>query len=73
LGKLKVLSGQQVCLILVEYGFHKVRQKTSHIVMQRKLVGSTVTVPVPNHSEIRLGTLMSIIRQSGISRSVFEV
>jgi len=73
LGKLKVLSGQQVCAILVAYGFRKVRQKGSHIVMQRDLEGFTVTVPVPNHSEIRLGTLMSIIRQSGISRSVFEV
>jgi len=33
---------------------------------------STITVPIPDHSELRKGTLMSIIRQSGISRSEFE-
>jgi len=30
------------------------------------------TVPVPDHDEIRLGTLQSIIRQSGLPRSLFE-
>jgi len=33
--------------------------------------GSTVTVPVPDHKEIRVGTLMSIIRQSGLDKSLF--
>jgi predicted RNA binding protein YcfA (HicA-like mRNA interferase family) len=41
--------------------------------MQRRLEGSTVTVPVPDHPELRTGTLMSIIRQSGLARSLFEV
>jgi predicted RNA binding protein YcfA (HicA-like mRNA interferase family) len=29
-------------------------------------------VPVPMHREIRIGTLQSIIRQSGLPRSEFE-
>ncbi|MDE0284881.1 MAG: type II toxin-antitoxin system HicA family toxin, partial [Gammaproteobacteria bacterium] len=33
---------------------------------------STVTVPVPDHKELRTGTLMSIIRQSELPRSLFE-
>jgi len=49
-----------------------VRQKGSHIVMQKKTNNTTITVPVPNHSEIKIGTLQSIIRQSGISREYFE-
>jgi predicted RNA binding protein YcfA (HicA-like mRNA interferase family) len=40
--------------------------------MQRKTDGSTITVPVPDHKEVRLGTLQSIIRQSGLLRSLFE-
>ncbi len=40
--------------------------------MQRRVRGSTRTVPVPDHDEIRLGTLQSIIRQSGLPRSLFE-
>ena len=30
------------------------------------------TVPVPDHAELRAGTLQSIIRQSGIPRGEFE-
>ncbi len=40
--------------------------------MQRQEAGSTTTVPVPDHKELRIGTLRSIIRQSGLSRSEFE-
>jgi predicted RNA binding protein YcfA (HicA-like mRNA interferase family) len=40
--------------------------------MQRKLEQGTITIPVPDHKELRLGTLKSIIRQSGIPRSAFE-
>jgi predicted RNA binding protein YcfA (HicA-like mRNA interferase family) len=40
--------------------------------MQKKTTTGTVTVPVPDHAEIRIGTLQSIIRQSGVARSEFE-
>jgi len=32
----------------------------------------TVTAIVPNHSELKTGTLLSIIRQSRIPRTAFE-
>jgi predicted RNA binding protein YcfA (HicA-like mRNA interferase family) len=73
LGKLKVLSGQEICGILSSHGFEIVRQRGSHIVMQKKSGTSTITVPVPNHREIKIGTLKSIIRQSKLSSSEFEV
>jgi predicted RNA binding protein YcfA (HicA-like mRNA interferase family) len=72
LGRLRALSGQQVCAILQQHGFKEVRQSGSHILMQRMLPDTTITVPVPNHSELRIGTLQSIIRQSGLPRSEFE-
>lgn len=72
LGKLRILSGKELCAILLEHGFSEVRQRGSHIVMQKQLENSTITVPVPNHDEIRIGTLQSIIRQSGIPKSEFE-
>ena len=40
--------------------------------MQKRAEDSTTTVPVPDHDELRAGTLQSIIRQSGLSRSLFE-
>lgn len=72
MGKLRILSGKELCAILLEHGFSEVRQRGSHIVMQKQLENSTITVPVPNHDEIRIGTLQSIIRQSGIPKSEFE-
>ena len=72
MGKLRILSGRQVCSILSRHGFVEIRQRGSHIVMQKQLSDTTVTVPVPNHDELRIGTLQSIIRQSGISKSEFE-
>jgi predicted RNA binding protein YcfA (HicA-like mRNA interferase family) len=72
LGKLRVLSGREVCKILAQHGFAQVRHRGSHIVMQKKVPGSTITVPVPDHDEVRIGTLQSIIRQSGLPRTLFE-
>ncbi|ALA59728.1 hypothetical protein NITMOv2_3335 [Nitrospira moscoviensis] len=57
---------------LEQHGFQMVRQRGSHIVMQRRSESGTITVPVPDHSELRLGTLQSIIRQSGVARTAFE-
>jgi len=38
--------------------------------MQKKVPDSTITVPVPDHKEIRIGTLQSIIRQSHLPRGL---
>jgi len=59
LGKLPILSGREVCLILEKHGFSEVRRRGSHIVMQRMLPNTTTTVPVPDHKEIRIGALLS--------------
>lgn len=72
MGKLKILSGRDIRKILERHGFAEVRRRGSHIVMQKKKGKSTVTVPVPDHKEIRMGTLSSIIRQSELPRSEFE-
>ena len=50
----------------------EVRRRGSHIAMQRRTGDSTITVPVPDHAELRTGTLQSIIRQSGLPRALFE-
>ena len=72
MAKLRVLSGQEVCRILESHGFAEVRRRGSHIVMQKSQADGTITVPVPDHRELRLGTLMSIIRQSGLRRAEFQ-
>lgn len=72
MGKLKVLSGKEVSKILELNGFAQIRQRGSHIIMQKKEKDTTITVPVPDHFEIKRGTLQSIIRQSKLNRDLFE-
>ena len=68
---MRTLSRKEVCAILKKHGFEQVRQRGSHIIMQKQVPGSTITVPVPDHKELRIGTLLSIIRQSQLDRSLF--
>jgi predicted RNA binding protein YcfA (HicA-like mRNA interferase family) len=70
--KLGVFSGPEICELLRSHGVELVRQRGSHLVMQRRLGETTVTVPVPNHREIKIGTLQSIIRQSHLPKEIFQ-
>ena len=69
--KLGIFSGAEICSILEAEGFLRVRQRGSHVVMQRLTPDGSITVPVPNHREVKIGTLQAIIRQSGVSREKF--
>ncbi len=72
MAKLGVFSGAEVVELLRANGFAEVRRRGSHIVMQRQLPDTTITVPVPDHKELKRGTLASIVRQSQLPRSLFE-
>ena len=73
MGRLRVLSGRETCQIRQQHGFREVRRRGSHIVMQRAdPTTGTVTVPVPDHPELAIGTLLAIIRQSRVPRPAFE-
>lgn len=72
MGRLRVLSGRQICRILEQHGFTEVRRRGSHMVMQLRTQDTTITVPVPDHNSVAVGTLLSIIRQSGLGRAPFE-
>ena len=69
--KIGVFSGAEVCAILEAAGFRVVRQRGSHIAMQKETPDGTLTVPVPNHRTVRTGTLLAIMRQSGVPRERF--
>jgi predicted RNA binding protein YcfA (HicA-like mRNA interferase family) len=71
--KLGLFSGEEVVRIMLNAGFAPVRQKGSHLIMQKQVDQSTITVPVPMHKIVKIGTLQSIIRQSGIPKDAFFV
>ena len=73
MGKLRTLSGRELCDILTDYGFAFVRHgKGDHDIYSRQESGTSYTVSVPMHREVAVGTLASIVRRSGLPRSLFE-
>ncbi|SFC95408.1 Predicted RNA binding protein YcfA, dsRBD-like fold, HicA-like mRNA interferase family [Thiohalospira halophila DSM 15071] len=58
--------------ILAKHGFEEVRRRGSHVLMQKQDEGGTTTIPVPDHKELKIGTMQSIVRQSGLPRAEFE-
>ncbi len=58
--------------MLETHGFTEVRRRGSHAIMQTSGPNGTVTVPVPDHQEMRVGKLRAIIRQYGLPRIKFE-
>jgi predicted RNA binding protein YcfA (HicA-like mRNA interferase family) len=61
------ISGADAIRALQKLGFTVARQKGSHVVMRR---GSTGCV-VPNHRELKVGTLSSVLKQAGVSPDEF--
>ncbi|MGH7332801.1 MAG: type II toxin-antitoxin system HicA family toxin [Candidatus Rokuibacteriota bacterium] len=60
MGRPRVRTGREVCRMLKTHGFIEVRRHGSHIVMQRRTDAGSFTVPVPDHRELAVGTLLSI-------------
>ncbi|MCS7151002.1 MAG: type II toxin-antitoxin system HicA family toxin [Endomicrobia bacterium] len=69
--KLPVCSGDRVINVLREKGYREIRQRGSHVVMQKLEKDGTKTVIVPLHKELTKGTLRSIIRQAGLTVEEF--
>ena len=61
------LSGAEVVRVLERLGFVVARQRSSHIVMRRAGAGCVV----PNHREVKIGTLSGILKQAGVSSAEF--
>jgi predicted RNA binding protein YcfA (HicA-like mRNA interferase family) len=61
--KLRVLSGQDLILILSNFDFEEISQKGSHIKLSRIIDNNNQSITIPNHKEIDKGTLKAIIRQ----------
>lgn len=61
------LSGADIVRALERLGFETVRQSGSHIIMRRGVSGCVV----PNHKEVKVGTVNGVLRQAGITAQEF--
>ena len=67
MSKLPVVSAKDLIKALEKEGFQIVRQKGSHVVLQRRSPAEIVTAVIPYHSELAKGTLRSILRKTKIT------
>ncbi len=70
MGSLPAVSGKDLSKVLEKDGFTLARQTGSHRIYQKVTDEGTITVPVPVHSNksLKQGTLLSILRKSGITK-----
>lgn len=70
--KLPVVSGKKMVKILIKIGFNFIDQESSHIKLRREYNGEIQTIIVPDHREIRRGTLKNILRMADLSIEDFQ-
>ena len=65
---LKKISGKDCVKILCnKFGFKIIRQKGSHIVLKKENIGTVV----PNHPQLKLGTLKNVLELAKIKEEDF--
>lgn len=69
--KLPVLSRKEIIKILCKAGFVVVKQRGSHIKLKKTDGNKNLIVTVPNHSEVKRGILLNILKQAELSREEF--
>jgi predicted RNA binding protein YcfA (HicA-like mRNA interferase family) len=65
---LPAVSGRQLLRALERAGFVVLRQKGSHVSLEKRTNDGYWRTIVPMHREIRPGTLSDILSQSGITK-----
>lgn len=70
MSRLPKLSGEEVIKVLVrKFGFRISRQKGSHVVLVKYVDGRKIGTVVPLHEELKLGTLLGVLRLAGINKN----
>ncbi len=69
--KLPVVSGEKTVKALYKAGFRVVRQKGSHVRMEKRTDEGTIKVTVPLHPVLKKGTLRIILKQAGLTVEEF--
>ena len=69
--KLPSVSGERVIRALKRAGFVELRQKGSHVSLEKRAGEQVFKTVVPMHSQLSKGTLSDILRQCGLKLDEF--
>ncbi len=70
--KLPQISGLELIKILHKFGFITSRQRGSHVRLEKRVGNEIIKLTVPLHNKLKKGTLLSIIKYSGIDEEEIE-
>jgi predicted RNA binding protein YcfA (HicA-like mRNA interferase family) len=65
--KLPSISGERLVRALKRAGFVELRQKGSHVSLEKRTLEKVFKTVVPQHSTLSKGTLSDILKQAGLS------
>ena len=72
--QLRKISGKECVKILYnKFGFSLRRQRGSHIVLAKESALEKIVTVVPNHKELKLGTLKGILELARVKEDDFAV
>ena len=69
MARLPGISGRDAVQAFERDGWRMVRQRGSHMIMTKP--GETAVLSVPNHRELKRGTLRGLIRKAGLDVETF--
>lgn len=70
--KLPQISGRELVKKLHKYGFIAVRQKGSHLRLEKRTSDKVIKITVPMHPVLKKGTLKQILKDCEITLEEFE-
>lgn len=69
---LPVISGRETVKALSRAGFRVVRQRGSHVRLEKRTEERLIKLTVPLHKSLKKGTLRRIIRDAGLTVQEFN-
>ena len=70
---LKKISGKECVKILCnKFGFKVKQQRGSHIILRKETSQGAIGTVVPNHEELKIGTLKGILELAKVNEEDFE-
>ena len=69
MARLPTVSGRQAVAAFERAGFEAKRQRGSHVILVK--AGITATLSVPDHRQLKPGTLRALIRKAGLTVDEF--
>ena len=72
MSRLPVVSSEQLVTALNKVGFVFIRQKGSHIRLEKQTDKGIIKLTVPRHRMIKRGTLREIIKDAGLTVDEFN-